>query len=82
MGECFLKNMMDNLLTQLASSKDTELRLDITGGPVPKTLPSNAGGVGSIPEQRSHRAHGQKTKTQNRSNIITNLIKTLKMVHI
>ena len=47
-----------------------------------KTLPSNAGGVGSVPELRPHGAHGQKTKTQNRSNNTTNLIKTFKMVHI
>ena len=31
---------------------------------------------------RSHMPHSQKTKTQNRSNIVTNSIKTLKMVHI
>ena len=31
---------------------------------------------------RSHMPHGQKTKTYNRSNIITNPIKTLKMVHV
>ena len=33
-------------------------------------------------ELRSHMPRGQKTKTQNRSNIVTNSIKTLKMVHI
>ena len=31
---------------------------------------------------RSHMACGQETKTQNRSNVVTNSIKTLKMVHI
>ena len=31
---------------------------------------------------RPHMPRGQKTKTYNRSNIITNPIKTLKMVHI
>ena len=37
---------------------------DFPGGPVVKTLPSNAGGEGSIPgrELRSHMARGQKTK--------------------
>ena len=47
-------------------------------------LPSRAGGVGLIPGRgaRSHRPRGQETKTQNRNDIITNSIKTLKMVHI
>ena len=35
-----------------------------------------------VGELRSHMPQGQKTKTQNRSNIVTNLIKTLKMVHV
>ena len=45
---------------------------DFLGGPVVKTSPSNAGGEGSIPgrELRSHMPHGQKTKTQNRSNLV------------
>jgi len=33
-----------------------------------------------IGELRSHIPHGQETKTLNRSNIVTNSIKTLKMV--
>ena len=33
-------------------------------------------------ELRSHLSHGQKTKTWNRSHIVTNLIKTIKMFHI
>jgi len=45
-------------------------------------LPRNSGGVGLIGELRSHMPHGQKTKTYNRSNIVTNSVKTLKMVHI
>ena len=42
------------------------------------------GGTSSIPGQgvKIHLPHGQKTKTQNRSNIVTNSIKMLKMVHI
>ena len=39
---------------------------DFPGGPVVKTSPSSAGGVGSIPgpgELRSHMPRGQKTKT-------------------
>ena len=33
-------------------------------------------------ELRFHLPQGQKTKTQNRSNTVTNSMKTLKMVHI
>ena len=49
-----------------------------------KTLPSNAGAMGSIPGQGAKMPFRQKkkTNTQNRSNIVTNSIKTLKMVHI
>ena len=36
---------------------------DFLGDPVVKTSTSNAGGVGSIPSQRSHMAQGQKNKT-------------------
>ena len=35
-----------------------------------------------IGEIRSHMPHSQKTETENRSNIITRAIKTLKMVHL
>ena len=35
-----------------------------------------------IRELRSHMPRGQKNKTENRSNIVTNSIKTLKMIHI
>ena len=45
-----------------------------------KTLPSNAGAAVSIPGQEAKipRVSGQKTKMQNRSNIVTNSIKILK----
>ena len=49
-----------------------------------KTSPSNAGGVGSTPDQGatiSH-VHGQNPKMENSSNTVTNSIKTLKTVHI
>ena len=48
------------------------------------TLRYNAGAAGSIPSQelRSHMTRGQKTKTENRNNIVINSIKTLKMVNI
>ena len=60
---------------------------DFPGGPVVKTSPSNAGGAGSIPGQRAKIPHASQPKNQNikkktRSNIVMNLIKTLKMVHI
>ena len=56
---------------------------DFPGGPVVGTLPYNAGAAGSIPSQelRSHMTRGQKTKTENRNNIVINSIKTLKMFH-
>ena len=68
---------------QGGSGKNVSLR-DFSGGPVVKTLPSNAGAEGSITgrELRSHMPRGEKTKTQNRSNLVTDSIKTLKMVHI
>ena len=44
-----------------------------------KTLPSNAGGVGSIPGQGAKIAHASKHQNiKNRSNAITNSIKDLK----
>ena len=45
---------------------------------------SNSRGTGLtlVRELRSHMPHGPKTKTENRSNVVTNSIKTLKMVHI
>ena len=57
---------------------------DFPGSQVVKTLPSKAGGEGSTPgrELRSYMPQGQKTKTQNRSNLVTDSVKTLKMVHI
>ena len=49
-----------------------------------KTLPSSAGGVGSVPGQEAKIPHATwpKTKTCNRNNKVTNSIMTLKMVHI
>ena len=49
-----------------------------------RTSPSNAEGTGSIPGREAKIPHalGPKTKTENRSNIVTNSIKTLKIVHI
>ena len=49
-----------------------------------KTFPSNAWGAGLIPDQGGKIPHAscpKKPKTQSRSNIVTNSIKTLKMVN-
>ena len=45
-----------------------------------KTLPSKAGGVGSIPGQGVKIQHASWPK--DRDNIVKNSVKTLKMVHI
>ena len=58
---------------------------DFPGGPVVEALPSSAGGVGLIPGWGAKDPTcitGQKTKTQNGGNIVTNSIKTLKMIHV
>ena len=59
---------------------------DFPGGPVVKTSPSNAGGVGSIPGQGAKIPHASGLKSeniQNKSNIVTNSMRTRKkMVHI
>ena len=50
-----------------------------------KALLSNARGEGSFPGQGTKIPlpfSSQKTKTQNRNNIVTNSLKSLKMVHI
>ena len=66
------------MLNFVYSSRDHFIRWvkDFLGGPEVKTLPSNAGGVGSIPGQRSHMPQGPNTKTKNRSSTVTNSIKT------
>ena len=49
-----------------------------------KTPPSHAGGGASMPDQEAEIAHASvgKNKPLNRNNIVTNSIKTLKMVYI
>ena len=50
-----------------------------------KTLPSRAEGEGPIPDwgATSHMPSGQKNQNiKNRSNVVTNSVKTLKTVHI
>ena len=58
---------------------------DFLGGPEVETSFSNAGNVGSIPglgAKISHALGPKKHKThKNKSNIVTNSIKTSKLVH-
>ena len=58
---------------------------DFHGGPVAKNLPSNGRDMVSIPGQGTKIPHASWLKNpnvDNRSNIVTESIKTLKMVHI
>ena len=58
---------------------------DFLGCPVVKTSPSNAGVMDSIPGQGAKIPHASQPKDQNiknRSNVVTNSVKSLKMVHI
>ena len=54
------------------------LRCPERGAPVVKTLPSKAVGVGSIPGLGARSLMPQDQKTENRNNIVTTSIKTLK----
>ena len=62
---------------------------DFPAGPWVKSLPSNTEGMSLIPCQGTKIPHASqsinqsmKKKNQNRNNIVTNLIKTLKVVHV
>ena len=58
---------------------------DFPGGPVVKTSPSNAGGVGLIPGQEAKIPYALWPKKQNikqKQYCKKNSVKTLKMVHI
>ena len=58
---------------------------DFPGGPVVKTSPSNTGGAGLIAGWGTEIPQASRPADQNinnRSNIITKSIKTLKMLHI
>ena len=69
----------------LNSSKFKAASKNFPGGLVVKISPSNAGGAGSTPSRGGAKIHmlfGQKTITRSRSSIVTNSMKTLKMVHI
>ena len=76
-------------LTQFWSQTNVKMTLktgsprDFPRGPVVSTAPSNARATGSSPYLKSKiMPQGQKPITLNRSNIVTNTIKTLKMAHI
>ena len=61
------------------------LHRDFPGGPVVGTSPSNAERASSLPgggNKMLHALRPEKTKNKNGSNIVTNSVKTLKMVHI
>ena len=67
--------------------EDKERAEVLPGGPVAKNLPSNAGGMGSIPGLGAKIPHAlwpknQNIKKKNRSSIVTSSIQTLKMVPI
>ena len=64
--------------------QNTAIIRDSLGCPVVMTLPSNVGDAGSIPLQGAKIPHALCPKNQNinKSSIVTNSIKTLKMVHI
>ena len=57
---------------------------DFPGSPVINTLPSNARGAGSIPGRATKIPHATWATNQSmkQNNIVTNSVKTLKMVHI
>ena len=60
-------------------------KIEVGGLPfrtVVKTSPSNTGDADSVPGQRAKVTYSSGQNTQNRRNIVTNSIKTFKMVHI
>ena len=82
-----------NLHILCISNKSVKLEIitsfknrDLPGGPVVKTSPSKAGDAGSVPDwgvKIPHASSPKKTKhKKKRSNIVTNPIKTLKMIYI
>ena len=75
---------MDCIVHGVTESDATEL-LSLSVSAVVKTLPSNAGKVSSILDGGTEILHASRLKNQNinnRSNTVTNSVKTLKMVHI
>ena len=69
--------------------KEKRERRDFLGGPMVKTLPPNASGVGSIPGREAKFPHptclmakNQNIKQKQYYNNVVTIQKTLKMVHI
>lgn len=60
----------------------TDKLWDLPGGPVVKTPPSKAGGVGLVPGRGDKIPHAYGQNTENRGNIVRDSIKTLRLVHI
>ena len=78
-------------MLQTYSLKENLMDRGFPGHLVVKTLPSNAGSVSSIPGLEAKIPYGspkkkkkkkKHTHIKTRNNIVTNSIKTLKMVHI
>ena len=73
-GHCYLCNFIKNKALGI-----------LPGSLVVKTSPSSAEGTGLIPGREAKISHASQPKIQNinnRSNIVINSIKTLKMGHI
>ena len=64
--------------------QNTTIIRDFLGCPVVKTLPSNVGDARQMPRRGAKIPHvlGPKNQNTNKSNIVTNSIKTSKMVHM
>ena len=73
-------------MEKVSATQDIKNRTrDFTGGPLVKPSLSKAGGVRVQPlvsELRFPHASQPKKTTQNKSSMVTNSIKTLKIVHI
>ena len=81
---CLARKYLNSTYKEREGNTQKCLMRDYPGGPLIKTSPSKAGGASSIPDQKAkipHASGPKSTKGKNRSNIVTNSIKTFKMVH-
>ena len=60
----------------------TNKHWELPGGPVANTPPSKAGGAGLVPGRGDKIPHACGPNTENRSNIVRDSVKTLRLVHI
>ena len=60
----------------------TNKHWELPGGPVANTPPSKAGGAGLVPGRGDKIPHACGQNTENRSNIVRDSVKTLRLVHI